>query len=74
MPDLPAVRPRELIRALERAGFVQTRQSGSHVFLVNRETGARTTVAVHNRDLSRPMLLAVLKQTGLSIEEFTRLL
>jgi predicted RNA binding protein YcfA (HicA-like mRNA interferase family) len=70
MADLPVVRPAAVVRALQRAGFVVARQSGSHQFLVNREDGRRTTIAVHNRDMSPPMLRAVLKQTGISVDEF----
>ncbi len=33
MPKLPRVPAAEVIRALERLGFVQTRQRGSHVVL-----------------------------------------
>ncbi|MBI2767082.1 MAG: type II toxin-antitoxin system HicA family toxin [Chloroflexi bacterium] len=52
---------------------MQTRQRGSHVFLIH-PNGLRTTVALHGRDMSRPMLLAVLKQAELSIEQFIELL
>ncbi len=33
MPRLPTVRPRQVIRALERAGFEIDHQTGSHVVL-----------------------------------------
>ncbi|MFN0148638.1 MAG: type II toxin-antitoxin system HicA family toxin [Dehalococcoidia bacterium] len=74
MADVPVVRPVQVVRGLERAGFVVSRQSGSHQFLVHRDSGRRTTVAIHNRDMSPPMLRAVLKQAGLSVNEFLTLL
>lgn len=74
MPDLPSLKPSEVVRALERAGFVASRRSGSHAFLVHRETKRVTIVAIHNRELSRPPLMTILKQAGLSVEEFIALL
>jgi predicted RNA binding protein YcfA (HicA-like mRNA interferase family) len=70
---LPSLRPAEVIRALERAGFVQLRQRGSHVFLFHPARRAATTIAVHNASMREPMLRAVLKQAGLSVDEFLRL-
>ena len=71
--NLPSLRPAEVIRVLERAGFVQVRQRGSHVFLFHPTRRVATTVAVHNASMREPMLRAVLKQAGLSVEEFLRL-
>jgi predicted RNA binding protein YcfA (HicA-like mRNA interferase family) len=59
---------------LEKAGFVVTRQTGSHLFLVNREVRRATVVAMHNRDVTKAMLQAVIQQAGLSAEELVRLL
>jgi predicted RNA binding protein YcfA (HicA-like mRNA interferase family) len=75
MPDdLPALRPVEVIAALRRAGFVEVRQSGSHITL--RHPTARRTVIVprHNRDLKRGTLHGIIEQSGLSREEFIGLL
>ena len=74
MPDLPAVKPREAIRALERAGFVARRQTGSHVYLNNPVTRKRSVVAMHNRDLTTGMLHAIIQQAGLTVDEFIELL
>ena len=68
------MRPADVVRVLELVGFVRTRQKGSHVFLVHSERKLRTTVALHNRDMTRPMLLAVLKQAEVPLEEFVKLL
>jgi predicted RNA binding protein YcfA (HicA-like mRNA interferase family) len=54
---LPAVTAREAIRALERAGFVASRQSGSHVRLIHATDPARkVTVPVHGGDVKRGTL------------------
>jgi len=54
MNVLPVVRPRQLIRALERAGFVVHHVRGSHYYLRHpQKSGLLITVPYHNRDLKR---------------------
>jgi predicted RNA binding protein YcfA (HicA-like mRNA interferase family) len=72
---LPSLRPREIIRALERAGFVVSRTSGSHSRLIHPSDPTRkVTVPVHNRDIKRGTLRAIIAQAGLTLEEFQKLL
>lgn len=72
---LPALTAREAIRALERAGFVVARQSGSHCRLLHATDPARKiTVPVHSGDLKRGTLRAIIAQAGYTVEEFIRLL
>lgn len=61
MRDLPALPPNEAVRALERAGFVRTRQRGSHLFLVHPD-GRRTTISIHRGDMKRGTLNVVINQ------------
>ena len=75
MTRLPAVRPKELLRALGRAGFVVHHVSGSHYVLKHpQKPQLRVTVPYHNRDLKRRTLYAILHQAGLSEEQFIDLL
>ena len=75
MSRLPAVRPREVIRALERSGFVVDRTSGSHYVLKRRDDPKqRVIVAHHNRDLKPKTLRAIIEQAGLTEAEFLDLL
>jgi predicted RNA binding protein YcfA (HicA-like mRNA interferase family) len=72
---LPVVRPKEVIRALERAGFFIHHTTGSHRILKHPDRPAsRITVPYHNRDLKRKTLASILKQSGLSVDEFIDLL
>ncbi len=71
--DLPVLRPAEVVAMLRRAGFEQIRQSGSHLFLKHQVSGRYTTVAMHNKDMRKSMLRRVLREAGLSDEEFLRL-
>lgn len=73
MNRLPVISGAQCVKALERAGFVVYRQRGSHVILVRAEPSAQTTVPTH-RELDRGTLRAIIRQTGLSVEEFVALL
>jgi len=73
--DIPIIRPKQLIAALERAGFVIHRVTGSHYILKHPAKPAlRITVPFHNRDLKRGTLQSIVKQSGFTNEEFSDLL
>lgn len=74
MTNLPTLTPAAVIRALERAGFFLDHASGSHRFYRHRERPGIVTVPFHRRDLKRGTLLAIIKQAGLTRDEFLRLL
>lgn len=72
---LPSVKPRELIRALERAGFFIHHSSGSHRIMKHpNKPGLRVTVPYHNQDLKRKTLASIIEQAGYEVEEFIGLL
>jgi len=72
---LPALTARDVIRALERAGFSEARMSGSHVRLIHASDPARkVTVPVHSGDLKRGTLRAIIVQAGMTVEEFLALI
>ena len=62
---------REVLHKLQRAGFVEVRQSGSHKVLRHPD-GRQTYVAMHTCDVPAGTLNSILKQAGLSVEEFER--
>lgn len=75
MSRLPILKARDVIRALERAGFIRMRQKGSHVFLRHPETQRTTVVPVHDsEDLDRDFLAEILGDAGMSQEEFRKFL
>ena len=74
MTRLPRPKGKELVRALEGAGFVVERIRGSHVFLRHPD-GRTTTVPVHSGETIGPGLLrAILRDVELSVGELTDLL
>lgn len=72
MPRLPRVSGDQAIRALERIGFVQVRQRGSHVVLRRRmPDGDVGCVVPLHRELAVDTLAGILKQAKVSAQEFT---
>ncbi len=71
---LPRVTAADAIRALEKAGFFLSRQSGSHKIFKNKE-GRRITVPFHSGKILHPKVLAsILRDADLTVEEFKELL
>jgi len=68
------VRPSEVVAVLKGIGFVEKRQKGSHLILWHEKYRRTTIVALHGRDMPPPTLKEILKQAGLSEEEFRELL
>ena len=73
MSKLPVISGRKCVRALERAGFYLKRQTGSHLILRRAEPFAQVVVPDH-KVLYRGTLRAIIRQAGLSMDEFVSLL
>ncbi len=71
---LPAVRPQQLIRALQRTGWQLDRVRGSHYILVHPELRRALPVPFHNRDLKAGTLAGILRSAGLTREQLRELL
>jgi predicted RNA binding protein YcfA (HicA-like mRNA interferase family) len=68
---LPGVRAKEIIRALERAGFlIERHNSTSHVLLRNPHTKRTTVVPIHSKELPRWLLKKIIKDAGLNEDQF----
>ena len=74
MTRLPACKPADVGRALARAGFFLDHTRGSHHYYRHPSRPGLITVPFHNRDIHRKTLHTILKQAGLSREEFLKLI
>ena len=72
LKNLPALKPKKIIKALERNGFFIHHTTGSHYIL--KKEKLRVTVPYHNKDLKPGTLASIIKQAGLTAEEFLDLL
>ncbi|MEB3312177.1 MAG: type II toxin-antitoxin system HicA family toxin [Snowella sp.] len=68
---MPRISSKEAIRAFERLGFEQVRQTGSHVVIKKQtEDGAIGCVVPMHRELKIGTLSGILKQARVTVEEF----
>lgn len=67
MPKLPIVSGADVVRALERLDFMVARQRGSHIVMRRGSSGC---VVPNHRELKVGTLVGLLKQAGVSPEEF----
>jgi len=73
MTGLPQISGRDCIKTLAKAGFYVKRQQGSHVILRRDKPFAQVVVPDH-KILDRGTLRAIIRQAGLSIDEFLKML
>jgi predicted RNA binding protein YcfA (HicA-like mRNA interferase family) len=75
MSQAPVVTSRQLMSALRKLGFVQTRSRGSHRRFEHPD-GRKTTVPVHRgRDIPRGLLRQMVTiDVGITMNEFAPLL
>ena len=75
MPKLPRIPSLLVIRALKRARFYAFHQSGSHIQFHHLDhPHLRVTVPFHRRDITPKTLRSIIKQSGMTVDEFLELL
>ena len=73
MPKLPRIPGAEAIRALEKIGFVQVRQRGSHAVLKRKtEVGTVGCVVPLHSELAADTLRGILNQAHVDPETFRK--
>jgi predicted RNA binding protein YcfA (HicA-like mRNA interferase family) len=72
MPKLPILKPRQVVAALEKAGFRQVRQRGSHMQF--KRGNLLVTIPNHPGDLNPQVLRSILRQSQMTPDEFLALL
>jgi predicted RNA binding protein YcfA (HicA-like mRNA interferase family) len=63
----------QCVKVLGKVGFEVYRQRGSHIVLVRKSPPAQTTIPNH-KELDRGTLRAIIRHSGLTVEEFIALL
>ena len=73
MSRMPQVTARELIRFLKAQGFVEDRQSGSHMTMWHKKRNITVTIPVHEGcDIGRGLAVRILKDAGFSVDDYLR--
>jgi predicted RNA binding protein YcfA (HicA-like mRNA interferase family) len=73
MSKLPVISGRDLVKALEKVGYVVDRQHGSHIILLRQNPSSMTVVPDH-RELDRGTLRAILRQADITPAQLLELL
>jgi len=71
---LPLISGREAVKAFRKIGYEIDHQTGSHIILRHSEPPHRRLSVPDHRELARGTLRALIRQAGLTIEEFIELL
>jgi predicted RNA binding protein YcfA (HicA-like mRNA interferase family) len=74
MPKLPVVSGLEVDKALSKIGYEVDHQTGSHLILRQKEYPYRRITAPMHKELVKGTLRAIIRQAGLTVEEFLELL
>lgn len=74
MSGLPVVSGRDVVRALAKLGYILDRQRGSHMILRQQTPPQRRLTVPDHNELARGTLRAIIRQAGLTVEEFRALL
>lgn len=74
MSALPVVSGRAVVRALGKVGYALDRQRGSHMILRQQISPHRRVTVPDHEEVAKGTLRAIIRQTGLTVEEFNDLL
>ena len=74
MSRLPRVSGREVVRALEKIGYVVDHQRGSHIARRHIDPPHRRLTVPDHREVAKGTLRAIIRQAGLTVDEFRKLL
>ena len=73
MSGLPRISGQECVKALGKIDFYRKRQEGSHMIL-RRDNPFGQVVVPDHKELDRGTLRAIIRQAGLSVDEFVKLI
>ena len=74
MSALPRVSGREVVKALQKVGYEKDRQRGSHIVLRRPAPPHRRITVPDHKEVARGTLRAIIRQAGLTVDEFKALL
>ena len=67
---LRVIKPKQIVKILKKIGFVERRQTGSHLILSNSKTNKIVPVPIHAKELKKGTLLSILRQAEITKDEF----
>ena len=74
MSELPRISGREVVKSLTKIGYEQDRQRGSHIILRQTASPHRRVTVPDHKEIAKGTLRAIIRETGLTVDEFKDLL
>ena len=74
MSKLPVVSCRQFVTALEKVGYQVDHQTGSHLILRHRVAPHRRLTVPNHKEIAKGTLRALIRDSGLTVDEFAALL
>jgi len=71
---LPSLKSKDLIKVLDKLGYIEVRQTGSHKIFYHSVKKKIIPVPMHNKDLKRGLVRAIIRELEISRDEFIKLL
>lgn len=70
---MASYKPREVIKILVKLGFIEKRQSGSHMIMYNQNKRTIIPMPMHCKDIKKGLMKGIIKQAESTEEEFGKL-
>lgn len=70
---MTSFKPREVVKILSKFGYIQKRQTGSHLILFNSNSKITIPVPMHTKDIKKGLLQGIIKKVGSTEKEFLKL-
>ena len=70
MPQLPILSGKEVVKALERGGYMVIRQRGSHIRMVSSARPQWPVTVPRHKTIGRGLLRKIIQDASLSVEQF----
>jgi len=74
MPRLPVVSARQAVKVFQKVGYEYSHQTGSHIILRSKEPPHRHLTIPDHKELGRGLLRGLIRDAGLTLEQFIELL
>ncbi len=70
---MPSFKAREIVKILQKLGYIQKRQTGSHLMMYHPKSKRIIPVPMHTRELKKGLVKGIIKQAESSEKEFIKL-
>jgi len=74
LSKLPVISGRQLCKMLKKIGYLRDHQTGSHIILRQENPPHRRLTIPDHKEIAKGTLRAVVRQAGLTLDEFKELL